>query len=83
MNTLIFNDPKLDLLFLVITIFWVLPWKIFALWVASKNNHKIWFVILVIANTFGILEIIYVFAVAKKSWNEVKSSFLRLMSSKK
>lgn len=79
----IFNNPKLDLLFLLITVLWVLPWKIFSLWTASRNNHKIWFVILVIVNTFGILEIIYVFVVAKKSWHEVKSSFLRLMTSQK
>ena len=79
----LFNNPSAYWALTLITILWVLPWKVFSLWTASKNNHKIWFVILVIVNTFGILEIIYVFVVAKKSWHEVKSSFLRLMSSKK
>jgi hypothetical protein len=83
MNPLLFNEPKFSLLLILITIFWVLPWKIFALWTASKNNHKIWFVVLIILNTLSILEIIYIFVVAKKSWHEVKSSFLRLMSSNK
>ncbi len=60
-----------------------MPWKIYALWTAAKRGDKIWFVVLAIVNTVGILEIIYVFAVAKKKWSEVKDSFLKLMSSKK
>lgn len=83
MNTFLLNNPKNSLVFLLIIVLWILPWKIYALWTASKKNHKIWFVILVIVNTFGILEIIYVFGIAKKKWSEVKSAFLRLMSSKK
>ncbi len=83
MNPTLFSDPKFSFIVLLITVLWVLPWKIFALWTASKNNHKIWFIVLVIANTVGILEIIYVFFVAKKKWPEIKTSFLRLMSSKK
>lgn len=83
MNTFLLNNPKNSLVFLLIIVLWILPWKIYALWTASKKNHKIWFVVLVIVNTFGILEIIYVFGVAKKKWSEVKGAFLKLMSSKK
>jgi hypothetical protein len=83
MNPFLYSSSKSSLIFLLIIVLWVLPWKIYALWTASKNNHKIWFVVLVIVNTFGILEIIYIFGVAKKKWHEVKSTFLRLMSSKK
>ncbi len=83
MNPSLFNNQTSDLVFLLITLLWVLPWKIFALWTASKKNHKIWFVVLVIVNTLGILEIIYVFGIAKKKWSDVKGAFLRLMSSKK
>jgi len=32
-----------------------------------------WFVILLIVNTIGILEIIYLFAVAKLKWSELFS----------
>lgn len=83
MNTLLLGNSRSSLLLLLIAVLWVLPWKIYALWTASKNNHKIWFVILAIINTFGILEIIYIFGIAKKNWHEVKSAFLRFMSSKK
>ena len=46
-------------------IIWTAFWKGYALWTASKNNHKKWFIALVILNTFGILEIIYVFFVVE------------------
>lgn len=83
MNTFLLGNSRSGLILLLIMVLWVLPWKVYALWTASKNNHKIWFVVLILVNTFGILEIIYVFGIAKKKWSEVKSTFLRLMSSKK
>ena len=44
---------------------WSIAWKGLALWVAAKNTHKVWFVLLLIINTAGILEIIYIFFVGK------------------
>ena len=83
MNTLLLNSPRSNLLIILITILWVLPWKVYALWTAAKKGDKVWFVVIAIINTVGILEIIYVFAIAKKKWSDVKKSFLNLMSSKK
>lgn len=68
---------------LLILFLWVLPWKMYSLWLAVKNNHKGWFVALVILNTIGILEIIYIFGIAKKKWPEVQKAFLRALSFKK
>jgi len=45
---------------------WSLPWKGFALWRASRLGHRWWFVILLVVNTAAVLEIIYLFAVARK-----------------
>jgi len=45
---------------------WVLPWKAVALWKAAKNDSKPWFVVLLILNTLGILEILYIFVFGKK-----------------
>jgi len=39
--------------------------KGYSLWYAAKRNEKWWFIILLIVNTLGILEIIYLLAVAK------------------
>ena len=40
---------------------WVMPWKGVALWKASRNSHKIWFIALFLLNTLAVLEIIYIF----------------------
>jgi hypothetical protein len=44
---------------------WVIPWKGIALWIAARRNEKWWFIVLLIVNTLGILEIIYIFFIAK------------------
>jgi len=53
--------PILMLLFI-----WSFIWKGIALWKAAQNQSKIWFVVLLIVNTVGILEIIYIFCCSKK-----------------
>ena len=45
---------------------WVIPWKGFALWIAARRSEKWWFIALLLLNTLGILEIIYIFAIAKQ-----------------
>ena len=64
-------------------IIWIIFWKGYALWIAVKNNHKIWFVVILVLNTFGILEIIYIFYVAKKKWSDLKEVLTGSISSKK
>lgn len=38
---------------------WALFWKGLALWHAGRNGQKIWFIVLLLVNTVGILEIVY------------------------
>jgi hypothetical protein len=45
---------------------WTLPWKGVALWKAVKNSHKWWFIVLLVVNTLGILEILYIFVFGKR-----------------
>ena len=54
---------------------WTIPWKIYAVWTAAKRDQKKWFVAILILNTVSILEIFYIFKIAKKSWAEVKVDF--------
>ena len=58
-----------------IIIIWVLPWKAYALWTAAKRDHKIWFIVIMIVNTFAILEILYVFLVAKRTPKDILRVF--------
>lgn len=60
---------------LVPVLIWTLFWKGCALWIASKNNKKLWFWVLLVLNTLGILEIIYIFAIAKKNWSGMEEIF--------
>ena len=52
---------------LIILIIWTFIWKGLALWKSSRSNQPIWFVLLLIINTFGILEIIYLILYSKHS----------------
>lgn len=45
---------------------WEMIWKFMAMWRASKNNSVIWFVVLGILNTLGILSILYIYVFGKK-----------------
>lgn len=51
---------------LVLLAIWTIPWKGVALWKAAKNNDLAWFIFLLILNTVGILEILYIFFFSKK-----------------
>jgi hypothetical protein len=53
-------------------ILWTLPWKGVALWKASKNSHKGWFIAILVVNTLAILEIIYIFFFSKKKESPVQ-----------
>jgi hypothetical protein len=58
---------------LVILILWSLFWKGLALWHSAQRGQPWWFFFLLIVNTAGILEIIYLFAVAKLKVSELFS----------
>jgi len=55
------------IILMILMALWILPWKGWALWLAVKRNEKIWFIVLLVLNTLAILEIIYIFAIAKRS----------------
>jgi hypothetical protein len=62
---------KLGLLALVI---WTVIWKGIALWKAARNSDKAWYIVLLIVNTLGILEIIYIYGFSKKGHSQASSS---------
>lgn len=60
----VIQNPSLILILLMI---WVLPWKGYALWTASRNSHKKWFIAILVLNTFALLDIFYIFYIAKRT----------------
>lgn len=71
MNTLFWSHAITAPLFmsvlpvLPVLLLWSLFWKGLALWHAGRKAQPWWFVILLVVNTAGILEIIYLFAVLR------------------
>jgi len=60
--------PNLAIFWLLISlaVAWSMAWKGVALWRAGRNAHLVWFIVLFIVNTLGILPIIYIFAFSRK-----------------
>ncbi len=58
---------------LILLLVWTLAWKGLALWKSSKNNHLYVFIILLILNTAGIGEIIYLGYMYFKNKNTPKA----------
>jgi len=52
---------------LALLIVWSLFWKGMALWHAARRGESAWFVGLLVINTLGILEILYIYVFSKKS----------------
>jgi hypothetical protein len=50
----------------IVVLVWSLYWKGMALWKAARATDKVWFVVLLLVNTLGILEIIYIYLVRKE-----------------
>ena len=59
-------------LLVVPLLFWSIFWTGWALWRAAKDDNKVWFVILLLVHTMGILDIIYIFAISKKQEKPAK-----------
>lgn len=57
-------QPGSPLFYLIIA--WAVVWKGIALWHAARNRQLIWYIALLIVNTAGILEIVYLAFFGKK-----------------
>ena len=53
--------------FVFLVVIWTLAWKGWALWLAARRQEKAWFIVLLLLNTAGIVDIIYIFLIAKQS----------------
>jgi hypothetical protein len=51
---------------LAVSILWSLIWKGIALWKAARLGEKYWYLAILVINSVGILEILYIFVFAKE-----------------
>ncbi|MBS3903142.1 MAG: methionine--tRNA ligase subunit beta [Anaplasmataceae bacterium] len=62
-----FGIPESVLLYILpIVIVWSIFWKGWALWRAARNGQKYWFGAVLVVNTLGILEILYIFIFSRQ-----------------
>jgi len=67
-QALIAQNPVLFVLIMA----WVLYWKGMALWKAARKNHQAWFIVLLVLNTLGILEILYIYVFSERMKERVR-----------
>lgn len=65
--------------FLIIVALWAFTWKALALWHAARGKQRLWFIALLLVNTVGILEIIYL-AWFRKDRNDGKSELFPFLA---
>jgi amino acid permease len=63
-------------LFALVGILWIVVWKGWALWIAARKGSKPWFIALLVINTLGILEILYIFIFSKWKKKEMDDEFM-------
>lgn len=69
-NVMQILNPSSPIFYLLIA--WSVVWKGIALWHSARNKQLVWYIALLIINTAGILEIIYLIFFRKR-----KESFFR------
>ncbi len=72
----ILSRPEIYVLFLT----WSLLWKGIALWQSATRRHLVWFMILLVINTLGILEILYIFYLNR--WDLDQGRLLKYLEKK-
>lgn len=55
-----------NVLVFILLVIWETVWKLLAMWKAAQHKQPVWFVILALLNTLGLLSIIYYFFVNPK-----------------
>ena len=68
---------------LVILSLWAIPWKAMALWRSARKGQVGWFILFILVNTLGIIEIIYLALSGgikaegvKETWSFLKSKLI-------
>jgi len=51
---------------MLVLVIWTVYWKYHALWHAAKQDEKWWFLAMLLINTLGILEILYLYYFSKQ-----------------
>jgi hypothetical protein len=70
--TLIATQLGIPIWLLILVFLWEAVWKLIALWKSARAGSIVWFIVLAIFNTVGILPILYIFVFSKMGKRKVK-----------
>ena len=62
---------------------WSLVWKGIAMWKCGRHNQLVWFIVILIFNTLGILPIVYLLFFQKKTKKVIQVTRKRVRPRKK
>jgi len=65
---------------IVLVLLWTLPWKAAALWRSARRAQLGWFLTMLVLNTLGILEIVYLVFFSDKQLAQETQTDLNLKS---
>ena len=68
---------------LLVAIAWSFVWKLLALWKSARKGSVVWFIVLALVNTLGILEILYIFVFSEMGKKPQKKSVRKKSSKRK
>lgn len=61
------------LVFILVLMIWETIWKFLGMWRSAKNNSVVWFIVIGVINSLGILPILYLYVFSKKKPSKTKS----------
>jgi hypothetical protein len=70
----VFAVPFDRQLWFVALVAWTLVWKGLALWKSANKGSKPWFIVFLVVNTLGILEILYLYVFSQPRSRGAKKS---------
>ncbi len=70
----LYNFPTEHPTLFILLIIWMLVWKGAALWKAGRKNDPVWFIALLVVNTIGILDMIYIYHIANRKRKEKQTN---------
>ncbi len=69
---LVTDELGISLYVLIGILIWSSIWKLLGLWKAARKRSVVWFIVLALINTMGILEILYIFVFSEMKQNNFR-----------
>ncbi len=66
----LFNSMPWLLPLIIVVALWDGVWKLIGMWKAAQNKHLVWFIVIALVNSVGIVPILYI-QMSKKKYESI------------